>query len=210
MCGSIWLNACDLLGAVRLPNNAFLANAGTDTTTDILFLQKLDTPRQLGVDLPLWVQTDTLLEQDHTNDKGETRHNFVTVNRYFQEHPEMVLGELKIVSGPFGPQLTCEPVPDASLAEQLHEAISHIKGRITEADAAGLRRGEEIDASIPADPNVKNYSYTIVEGEVYYRENSRMVKPDLNATARERVKGMVELRECVQDLIFYQMDNYPR
>ena len=200
---------CDLLGAVRLPNNAFLANAGTDTTTDILFLQKLDTPRQLGVDLPLWVQTDTLLEQDHTNDKGETRHNFVTVNRYFQEHPEMVLGELKIVSGPFGPQLTCEPVPDASLAEQLHEAISHIKGRITEAELPDLGEGEEIDASIPADPNVKNYSYTIVEGEVYYRENSRMVKPDLNATARERVKGMVELRECVQDLIFYQMDNYP-
>lgn len=161
------------------------------------------------MDLPLWVQTDTLLEQDHTNDKGETRHNFVTVNRYFQEHPEMVLGELKIVSGPFGPQLTCEPVPDASLAEQLHEAISHIKGRITEAELPDLGEGEEIDASIPADPNVKNYSYTIVEGEVYYRENSRMVKPDLNATARERVKGMVELRECVQDLIFYQMDNYP-
>ncbi len=200
---------CDLLGAVRLPNNAFLANAGTDTTTDILFLQKLDTPRQLGVDPPLWVQTDTLLEQDHTNDKGETRHNFVTVNRYFQEHPEMVLGELKIVSGPFGPQLTCEPVPNASLAEQLHEAVSHIKGRITEAELPDLGEGEEIDASIPAAPNVKNYSYTIVEGEVYYRENSRMVKPDLNATARERVKGMVELRECVQDLIFYQMDNYP-
>ena len=200
---------CDLLGAIRLPNNAFLANAGTDTTTDILFLQKLDAPRQLGAEPPLWVQTDTLLEQDHTNDKGETRHNFVTVNRYFQEHPEMVLGNLNIVSGPFGPQLTCSPIPDADLAEQLREAVRHIHGQITEAELPELGEGEEIDTSIPADLSVKNYSYTIVDGEVYFRENSRMVKPELNATARERVKGMVELRECVQDLIFYQMEDYP-
>ena len=199
---------CDLLGAIRLPNNAFAANAGTDMTTDILFLQKLDAPRQLGVQPPSWVQTETLLEQDHTNDKGETRRNFVTVNRYFQEHPEMVLGELKIVSGPFGPQLTCQPLPGADLATQLSEAVSHIHGQITEAELPDLGEGEEIDSSIPADPNVKNYSYTIVDGEVYYRENSRMVRPELNATTRARVKGLVELRDCAQELIYFQMNEY--
>ena len=200
---------CDLLGAIRLPNNAFAANAGTDITTDILFLQKLDAPRQLGAEPPPWVQTETLFEQDHTNDKGETRRNFVTLNRYFQQHPEMVLGNLEIVPGPFGPQLTCNPIPDADLAVQLHGAVSQIRGQITEAALPELGEGEEIDASIPADPNVKNYSYAIVDGEVYYREHSRMVKPDLNATAKERVKGMVELRECVRDLIHYQMEDYP-
>ena len=200
---------CDLLGAIRLPNNAFAANAGTDMTTDILFLQKLDAPRQLGAQPPLWVQTDTLLEQDHTNGQGETRHNFVTVNRYFQQHPEMVLGELKIVSGPFGPQLTCQPLPDADLAQQLSQAVGHIHGQITEAELPDLGEGEEIDSSIPADPNVKNYSYTVVDGEVYYRENSRMVRPELNATAKARVKGMVELRDCMRELIDLQMDECP-
>ena len=199
---------CDLLGAVRLPNNAFAANAGTDMTTDILFLQKLDAPRQLGAEPPLWVQTDTLLEQDHVSDKGETRHNFITVNRYFQQHPEMVLGELKIVSGPFGPQLTCQPLPDADLAQQLSQAVGHIRGQITEAELPDLGEGEEIDSSIPADPNVKNYSYTIVDGEVYYRENSRMVRPELNATAKERVKGMVALRDCMRELIDLQVDEH--
>ena len=198
---------CDLLGAVRLPNNAFLANAGTDMTTDILFLQKLDAPRQLGAELPAWVQTETLLEQDHTNDKGETRHNFVTANRYFQEHPEMVLGKPEIVSGPFGPQLVCNPIPDASLTQQLHQAISHIQGQITEAELPDLGEDERIIQSLPADPNVKNYSYTVVDGEVYYRENSLMVRPELNDTARERVKSMVFLRDCMRALISDQLEN---
>ena len=198
---------CDLLGAIRLPNNAFRTNAGTETTTDLIILQKLDAPRSLGAEPPEWVLTDTLLEQDHTNDKGETRHNFVTVNRYFQQHPEMVLGELKIVAGPYGPTLTCQPLPDADLAQQLREAVSHIHGQITEAELPELGENEEIGASIPADPNVKNYSYTVMDGEVYFRENSIMVKPALNATARERVKGMVALRDCMQDLINDQLNN---
>ena len=199
---------CDLLGAIRLPNNAFVANAGTDRTADILFLQKLDAPRQLGAEPLLWVQADTLLEQGHTNDKGETRHNFVTVNRYFQAHPEMVLGDLKIVSGSFGPQLTCQPLPDADLAQQLSQVVGYIHGQITEAELPNLGEREETDSSIPADANVNNYSYTIVDGEVYYRENSRMVKPELNATARARVKGMVELRDCMRELINLQVDEF--
>ena len=113
---------CDLLGAVRLPNNAFRANAGTKINADILFLQKLEAPRILEKELPEWVQTDRIFDQDYTNDKGEINHNFITVNRYFQEHPEMVLGEQEIVSGPYGPQLVCKPLEGADLGEQLKEA----------------------------------------------------------------------------------------
>ena len=201
---------CELLGAIRLPNNAFLANAGTDITTDLVILQKLEMPRQLGADPPLWVQTDTLMEQEHTNSRGEARHNFVTINRYFQEHPEMVLGNLEVESGPYGPQLVCKPIPGADLAQQLHEAVSHIQGRITAVELPELGGGDEaapVEHSIPADPNVRNYSYTVVDGEVYFRENSIMVKPELNATATARVLGMVELRDCAHRLIDLQMQD---
>ncbi len=199
---------CDLLGAVRLPNTTFRANAGTDIAVDIVFLQKRDVPRMPGEPLPEWVETDTLMENEFVGSDGRARHDHVTLNRYYQEHPEMVLGNLDIVTGPFGPQLVCNPIEGAVLSEQLRKALSHIKGRYQEAELQELREGEEIDTSIPADPNVKNFSYTVVDGEVYFRENSRMVKPDLNATATERVKGLVELRDCVQELIAYQMDNY--
>ena len=201
---------CELLGAIRLPNNAFLANAGTDITTDLVILQKLEMPRQLGAEPPLWVQTDTLMEQEHTNSRGETRRNFVTINRYFQEHPEMVLGNLEVESGPYGPQLVCKPIPGADLAQQLHEAVSHIQGRITAVELPELGGGDEdapVEHSIPADPNVRNYSYTVVDGEVYFRENSIMVKPELNATAAARVLGMVELRDCAHRLIDLQMED---
>ena len=201
---------CELLGAIRLPNNAFLANAGTDITTDLVILQKLEMPRQLGAEPPLWVQTDTLMEQEHTNSRGEARHNFVTINRYFQEHPEMVLGNLEVESGPYGPQLVCKPIPGADLAQQLHEAVSHIQGRITAVELPELGGGDEaapVEHSIPADPNVRNYSYTVVDGEVYFRENSIMVKPELNATATARVLGMVELRDCAHRLIDLQMQD---
>ena len=201
---------CELLGAIRLPNNAFLSNAGTDITTDLVILQKLEMPRQLGAELPLWVQTDTLMEQEHTNSRGETRRNFVTINRYFQEHPEMVLGNLEVESGPYGPQLVCKPIPGADLAQQLHEAVSHIQGRITAVELPELGGGDEdapVEHSIPADPNVRNYSYTVVDGEVYFRENSIMVKPELNATAAARVLGMVELRDCAHRLIDLQMED---
>ncbi len=184
----------DLLGAIRLPNNAFKANAGTEVTADIIFLQKRDRPIDIAPD---WVHL------------GETNDG-ITVNSYFTEHPEMVLGTLKLDDMMYGDKkdVTCEPFPDANLADLLHDAIQNIGGTYREAEMPELGEGETVDTSIPADPNAKNYSYTVVDGDVYYRENSRMVKPELNATATERVKGMVELRDCVQRLIEQQMDGY--
>jgi N12 class adenine-specific DNA methylase/adenine-specific DNA methylase len=183
----------ELLGAVRLPNNAFKANAGTEVTSDILFLQKRDRPIDIEPD---WVHL------------GETE-NSIPVNSYFVEHPEMVLGIMAWESGPHGMETTCVPVEGADLAAQLQEALSHIEGRITEAELPDLGVGEEIDTSIPADPTVRNFSYTLVDGEVYYRENSRMVRPELNATAKERVIGMIGLRDCVHTLMDYQLEDYP-
>jgi N12 class adenine-specific DNA methylase/adenine-specific DNA methylase len=183
----------EMLGAIRLPNNAFRANAGTDVVSDIIFLQKRDTPITIEPD---WVHL------------GENVDGF-GINSYFVEHPEMVLGRQTSESTQYGKQdFTVVPIEGADLAAQLHEAVSHIGGQYAEAELPELGEGEEIDTSIPADPNVKNYSYTVVDGSVYYRENSRMVKPDLNATAVERVKGMVELRDCVQKLISQQMDGF--
>ena len=183
----------ELLGAIRLPNNAFKANAGTEVVSDIIFLQKRDRPMEIEPD---WVHLGK-------NDDG------FAINSYFIENPEMVLGRQTSESTQYGKQdFTVEPYEDLDLGVQLKYAIQNIKGTYTEAEPPELGDGETIDTSIPADPNVKNYSYTVVDGEVYYRENSRMVKPELNATATERVKGMVELRDCVQKLIGQQMDGY--
>jgi N12 class adenine-specific DNA methylase len=183
----------DLLGAIRLPNNAFHANAGTDVVSDIIFLQKRDHPITIEPD---WVHL------------GQNEDGF-GINSYFVEHPEMILGRQTSESTQYGKQdFTVEPIEGADLAAQLHEAIQNIHGTYQESELPDLGEGEEIDTSIPADPNVKNFSYTVVDGDVYYRENSRMVKPDLNATATERVKGMVELRDCVQKLIGQQMDGF--
>ena len=197
---------CDLLGAVRLPNTTFRANAGTDIAMDIVFLQKREVPRMQGEPLPEWVETDLLRTNTYTDKDGRERHDHVTMNRYFRTHPEMVLGDLDIVTGPFGPQLVCNPREGADLEQQLREAMQHIQGRYTEAELPELGEGEDIDTSLPADPDVKNYSYTVVDGAVYYRENSRMVRPDLNATAEARIKGLVELRDCVQRLIDLEMN----
>ena len=197
---------CDLLGAVRLPNTTFRANAGTDIAMDIVFLQKREVPRMQGESLPEWVETDLLHTNTYTDKDGRERHDHVTMNRYFRTHPEMVLGDLDIVTGPFGPQLVCNPREGADLEQQLREAMQHIQGRYTEAALPELGEGEDIDDSLPADPDVKNYSYTVVDGAVYFRENSRMVRPDLNATAEARVKGLVGLRDCVQQLIDLEMD----
>ena len=197
---------CDLLGAVRLPNTTFRANAGTDIAMDIVFLQKREVPRMQGEPLPEWVETDLLHTNTYTDKDGRERHDHVTMNRYFCTHPEMVLGDLDIVTGPFGPQLVCNPREGADLEQQLREAMQHIQGHYTEAALPELGEGEDIDESLPADPNVKNYSYTVVDGAVYFRENSRMVRPDLNATAEARVKGLVGLRDCVQRLIDLEMD----
>ena len=181
----------ELLGAIRLPNNAFKANAGTDVVSDILFLQKRDRPLDIAPD---WTQT------------GQTEDGFI-VNQYFLYHPEMVLGRPTAESTQYGKQdYTVAPIEGLELADQLHDAVKYIHGTYHEAELPELGEGEDIDESLPADPNVKNYSYTVVDGAVYFRENSRMVRPDLNATAEARVKGLVGLRDCVQRLIDLEMD----
>ena len=181
----------ELLGAIRLPNNAFKANAGTEVVSDIIFLQKRDRPLDIA---PEWTQT------------GQTEDGF-TINRYFLDHPEMVLGRPTAENTQYGKQdYTVVPIESLELADQLHDAVKYIHGTYQEAELPELGEGEAIDTSIPADPNVKNYSYTVVDGAVYFRENSRMVRPELNATAEARVKGLVGLRDCVQELIDLEMD----
>ena len=183
----------ELLGAIRLPNNAFRANAGTDAVSDIIFLQKRDHP--IGIE-PEWVRLGQ-------NDDG------FAINSYFVDHPEMILGRQSSDSTQYGHQdFTVLPIEGLELGDQLHDAIQYIRGTYKEAELPDLGEGETVTETLPADPNVKNYSFTVVDGEVYYRENSIMVKPDLNATARDRVKGMVELRDCVRELIDLQMDEY--
>ena len=180
----------ELLGAIRLPNNAFKANAGTDVVSDIIFLQKRDRPIDIE---PEWVHL------------GENADGFA-INQYFIDHPEMVLGRQTSESTQYGRQdFTVEPYEDLDLATQLRYAIQNIGGKYEAAELPDLGENDAIQDTIPADPNVKNYSYAVVDGEVYYRENSVMVKPNLNATARERVKGMAELRDCVHRLIDLQM-----
>ena len=180
----------ELLGVIRLPNDAFKKNAGAEVVSDIIFLQKRDRPLDI---VPEWTQT------------GQTEDGFA-INRYFIDHPEMVLGRQEPVSTAHGMDYTVNPIEGLELADQLHDAVKYIRGTYQEAELPELGEGEAIDTSIPADPNVKNYSYAIVDGQVYYRENSRMVRPDLNATAEARVKGLVGLRDCVQELIDLQMD----
>ena len=189
----------DFLGAIRLPNNAFKANAGTDVVSDIIFLQKRDRPIEIEPD---WVHTGIW------RNPGENADGFA-INRYFIDHPEMVLGRQTSESTQYGRQdFTVAPIEGADLAEQLSGAIRNIRGTYAEAELPDLGEDETIVETIPADPNVRNFSYTVVDGELYYRQNSIMTKPDFNATAKERAKGMVELRDCVQKLISEQMDGF--
>lgn len=180
----------ELLGAIRLPNNAFSKNAGTEVTSDIIFLQKRDRPIDIERD---WIHLGF--------DKND-----ISLNSYFADHPEMILGNMEMVSGQFGMKSACVPIAGAELSEQLKSAVRNIEGEISVADLPDIEISEQV--SIPADPNVKNHTYTLVDGEVYFRENSRMVKPALNQTAKERVTGLVELRECVNDLIYYQLEDF--
>lgn len=181
----------ELLGAIRLPNNAFKAAAGTEVVSDILFLQK----RERMVDIePEWVHLAT-------NENG------IQMNSYFIDHPDMVLGEMKMVSGPFGPTPTCEPYPEQPLEALLAEAVQNIHGEITAYDREEELEGE--DHSIEADPAVRNFSYTLVDGQIYYRENSRMNPVEVSKTAESRIKGMIELRDCVRTLLEYQTEDYP-
>ena len=183
----------DLLGAIRLPNNAFRANAGTDVVSDILFLQKRDRPLTIE---PSWVHL------------GQNEAGF-SINSYFVDHPEMILGRQTAESTQYGRQdFTVAPIEGLELSDQLHDAVKYIHGTYQEAELPDLGDGEAIDTSLPADPDVKNYSYTVVDGDVYFRENSRMVRPNLNTTAEARIKGMVALRDCVHQLIDMQMDAY--
>ena len=189
----------DFLGAIRLPNNAFKANAGTDVVSDIIFLQKRDRPIEIEPD---WVHTGIW------RNPGANADGFA-INQYFIDHPEMVLGRQTSESTQYGRQdFTVAPIEGADLAEQLSGAIRNIRGTYAEAELPDLGEDETIVETIPADPNVRNFSYTVVDGELYYRQNSIMTKPDFNATAKERAKGMVELRDCVQKLISEQMDGF--
>ena len=189
----------DFLGAIRLPNNAFKANAGTDVVSDIIFLQKRDRPIEIEPD---WVHTGIW------RNPGANADGF-SINQYFIDHPEMILGRQTSESTQYGRQdFTVAPIEGADLAEQLSGAIRNIRGTYAEAELPDLGEDETIVETIPADPNVRNFSYTVVDGELYYRQNSIMTKPDFNATAKERAKGMVELRDCVQKLISEQMDGF--
>ena len=180
----------DLLGAIRLPNTAFKDNAGTEVVSDIIFLQKRDRPIEIEPD---WVHL------------GQTGDGYA-INSYFLDHPEMVMGRNSSESTAHGMDYTVVPLEDSSLADQLHEAVQHIHGTYLETELPDLGEGEAIQNTLPADPDVKNFSYTLVDGEVYFRENSIMVRPDLNATAKERIKGMLALSACVHELIDLQMD----
>ncbi|MCD8225401.1 MAG: SNF2-related protein [Clostridiales bacterium] len=181
----------ELLGAIRLPNNAFKANAGTEVVSDIIFLQKRDHPIDIDQD---WIHLDLSPEG-------------YPVNRYFVDHPEMILGTLTEESTQYGVDITVAPILGAELSEQLHEAVSHIRGSY---QAVEMEYGEpeESTKTLPADPDVKNYSFTVVDGEVYFRENSVMRLVELNETAKARVRGLVELRQVVNELIDYQMEDY--
>ena len=185
----------DLLGAIRLPNNAFRANAGTDVVSDIIFLQKRDRPADIE---PAWVQL------------GKTEDGFA-INQYFVDHPEMVLGELTTESTPYGHDLTVAPIEGAVLADQLAEAVQHIEGQYVEVEVEtpDVADAEVERKTLPADPDVKNFSYAVVDGEVYYRENSIMTQVELSDNAKARVTGMVELRQIVNQLIQEQLDDYP-
>lgn len=181
----------ELLGAIRLPNNTFKGNAGTEVVSDILILQKRD--RLIDIE-PDWVHLDT-------------DENGIKMNFYFVQHPEMILGEMKMVSGRFGMEATCVPYENADLAAQLDEAVANIHGEITEYETE--EELEEEDNSIPADPTVRNFSYTLVDDKIYYRENSRMTPVEVSATAENRIKGMIAIRNSVRTLIELQTEDYP-
>ena len=181
----------ELLGAIRLPNNTFKGNAGTEVVSDILILQKRD--RLIDIE-PDWVHLDT-------------DENGIKMNSYFVQHPEMILGEMKMVSGRFGMEATCVPYENADLAAQLDEAVANIHGEITEYETEEELEGE--DNSIPADPTVRNFSYTLVDDKIYYRENSRMTPVEISATAENRIKGMIAIRNSVRTLIELQTEDYP-
>ena len=183
----------ELLGAIRLPDNTFRANAGTEVTSDILFLQKRDRIADVEPD---WVHLDT-------------DENGITMNSYFVQHPEMILGEMKIESTRFGFDSACKAYKDIPLADLLSKAVQNIQGEIPEYEKGIDEISDEPDASVPADPNVRNFSFTMVDGKVYFRENDRMTPATVSMTAESRIKGLIQIRDCVRKLIEYQTEDYP-
>ena len=181
----------ELLGAIRLPDNTFKGNAGTEVTSDILILQKRD--RVVDIE-PDWL----FLDEDA---------NGIRMNKYFVEHPDMVLGEMVMQSGRFKPESACKAYEDRTLEEQLDIAIQNINGEITEYTIEDIEENEV--NFIPADPNVRNYSYTVVDGTIYYRENSVMQEVETSETGKNRIKGMIEIRDCVKNLLEMQSNDYP-
>ncbi|MBD5521251.1 MAG: N-6 DNA methylase [Lachnospiraceae bacterium] len=209
---------CDLLGAVRLPQGTF---SDTDITTDILFFQKRETLRDLSIDMPEWVQTTVVHESDYQKENGESVHNVLRMNNYFRNNPEMVLGKEEVVSGAYGPQLVCRPT-EGSFSEKLEEAVKRIEGHIEKpefrewdeiddevgAAASAEANGGEKKAFIPADPNVRNFSFAVVDGDIYYRENSMMRRVDISGMAKQRIMGMADIHVCTQELIEMQLGDY--
>ena len=183
----------ELLGAIRLPDNTFRANAGTEVTSDILFLQKRDRIADVEPD---WVHLDT-------------DENGITMNSYFVQHPEMILGEMKMESTRFGFDSVCKAYKDIPLADLLSKAVQNIQGEIPEYEKGIDEISDEPDASVPADPNVRNFSFTMVDGKVYFRENDRMTPATVSMTAESRIKGLIQIRDCVRKLIEYQTEDYP-
>lgn len=183
---------CDLLGAIRLPNDTFKKNAGTEVTSDIIFLQKRD--RMVDYE-PDWVHLST-------------DENGIKMNQYFVDNPDMIMGEMQMISGPYGPTPACVADEGQDFSEMLHDAIQNIHGQISEYEIEDLDE-DAVDDSIPADPDVKNFSFTVVDGKIYYRENSRMTPVDVSATAESRIKGLVKIRESVRNLIEIQTEDYP-
>ena len=181
----------DLLGAIRLPNNTFKDAAGTEVTSDIIFLQKRD--RLIDIE-PEWVHLAT-------NENG------IRMNSYFVSNPEMVLGDMQMISGAHGPESACIPYEDAELGDLLEDAIQNIHAEVTEFELDDLEAEDE-DLSIPADPSVRNFSYTVVDGKLFFRENSRMNPVEVSMTAENRIKGMIAIRDCVRTLIEYQTEDY--
>ena len=199
---------CEFLGAIRLPNDTFRKSAGTDISTDILFLQKRERAVDIELNPPEWIDAVTVHESEYTDNDGNKRRQLLTTNPYYQNHPEMVLGEEKIVSGPYGPQLACKPFENADLSALLERAIQNIHAVIEEQNAELTETADTANV-VPADPNVRNFSYTVLDGELYYRENAQMFLQDFPNAKTERIKGLIGVRDCVRKLLDYQTEDYP-
>ncbi len=199
---------CKLLGAIRLPSNVFSKAAGTDIGTDIMFLQKRERAIDIDLNPPEWIDTYIFHESFDTDSNNITHHNILTINKYYDSHPEMVLGEHNVVSGPFGPQIVCKPFSETDLSVLLDEAVKNINGNIETVEIDFTLDNDAI-SSIPADPSVRNYSFTILDGEIYYRDNSIMYQKTFSDTRRNRIIGMIGIRDCVRQLLDYQVEDYP-